>query len=99
MTADEYKRRVRALHCAACGTAPPCEANHVTFGRGVGQRASDFHTFPLCTQCHREWTDHSGRFRGQSKARRRLWEEDMARAVHELIRATQPHNAIIRRSK
>lgn len=87
MTGNEYKRRVRALRCAACGCAPPCEANHVTFGRGVGQRSSDFKTFPLCTQCHREWTDHAGRFRGWSKARRRLWQEDMARAVHELIQA------------
>jgi hypothetical protein len=89
VTGDEYKRRVRALHCAACGCAPPCEANHVTFGRGVGQRSSDFDTFPLCLLCHREFTDHSGRFRGWSKARRRLWQGDMACAAGNLITATK----------
>lgn len=74
MGADR-KSAVRALHCAACGAPPPSECNHVTFGRGVGQKAPDDLTFPLCMQCHRDWHAGSGRFKGWSKARRRGWQE------------------------
>jgi hypothetical protein len=47
-----YKRFIRRLPCLCCGRAWGIEAAH--FGpHGVGQKASDLHTLPLCHLCHR----------------------------------------------
>lgn len=82
---EAYKARVRKLRCACCGFVPS-ECNHSTVGRGLGQKASDYDTFPLCTRCHGEWTANSGRFWGWSKERRRLWQLDMVSAAQGLLK-------------
>jgi hypothetical protein len=45
---------IRALPCAACGTAAPSEAAHVRTGTdgGIGIKPSDRHTLPLCPADH-----------------------------------------------
>lgn len=44
--------RVKALHCACCGTAGPSAAHHIREGQGGSQRADDWLTIPLCWDCH-----------------------------------------------
>lgn len=44
--------RVASLPCCACG-ASPVEVHHIRSGYGMGQRASDHETIPLCPWHHR----------------------------------------------
>lgn len=46
--------RIAQLPCAVCGT-DPVEVHHIRSGdaAGMGQRASNFLTIPLCPSCHR----------------------------------------------
>ena len=44
--------RVAALPCIVCG-AQPVEVHHIRATVGMGQRASDLETLPLCHSCHR----------------------------------------------
>ena len=50
---ERYKRFIRQLPCVACGTRYGIEAAHVG-AHGMGQKASDYQTVPLCKACHRE---------------------------------------------
>jgi len=50
----EYLKFIRALRfCLACGRWRRAEAAH-TGTHGIGQKASDLDTVPLCPDCHRE---------------------------------------------
>lgn len=53
------------------------EADHMG-DRGLGQKADDKTSAPLCTQHHRERTDHTGSFRTLTKEESREWR---ARAI------------------
>lgn len=52
---------VAALPCIVCG-ARPVEVHHIRNGYGMGQRASDLETIPLCPGHHRTGPDafHAG---------------------------------------
>lgn len=43
-----YLRWVASLPCVACGIEGYSQAAHPNQGRGLGQKASDLDTFPLC---------------------------------------------------
>lgn len=43
--------RVAELPCATCG-AYGVQVHHIREGQGMGQRADDFLTIPLCQPCH-----------------------------------------------
>lgn len=43
--------RVAKLPCVVCGRHG-VHVHHLRFGAGMGQRASDFLTVPLCPECH-----------------------------------------------
>lgn len=43
-----YLRRVAALACAHCRRAGPSQAAHADEGKGMGIKASDHDTYPLC---------------------------------------------------
>lgn len=43
---------VRKLCCVVCGSYRAVEAAHFG-GHGMGQRASDHDSLPLCVKCHR----------------------------------------------
>lgn len=48
----KYLAMVRKLCCVVCGSYRAVEAAHFG-GHGLGQRASDHDTLPLCVKCHR----------------------------------------------
>jgi len=41
--------------------------------RGVGLKSADVEAVPLCTKHHRQYHDHTGRFRWQSHAELLAW--------------------------
>lgn len=43
-----YLRAVAALPCIHCGRHGPSQAAHADHGKGLGIKASDYETFPLC---------------------------------------------------
>lgn len=47
-----YMRRIKEQDCIACGASAPCDCHHIREGQGVGMRASNFLTIPLCKECH-----------------------------------------------
>lgn len=51
-----YLAAVRAQPCCSCGAAAPSDPHHHG-ARGVGQRADDYATVPLCRRCHDVVTD------------------------------------------
>lgn len=53
--------RVASMPCCVCG-ATPVEVHHIRSGMGMGQRASDRDTIPLCSEHHRTGPDafHAG---------------------------------------
>jgi hypothetical protein len=52
---------VAAMPCIVCGSRP-VEVHHLRNGYGMGQRASDLETIPLCPAHHRTGPDafHAG---------------------------------------
>ena len=52
----QYLRFIRQFPCAACGRRGGIEAAHVG-PHGLGQKASDLQTIPLCRKHHREGPD------------------------------------------
>lgn len=51
--------KIRQLPCIRCHAPPPshaCHANWQEFGKGMGKKASDDYTIPLCLPCH-QWLD------------------------------------------
>ncbi len=59
---ERHLRFVRSLPCVTCGNDIQSEAAHIKFSDlsrgkrnvGVGEKASDCWTLPLCGQCHRD---------------------------------------------
>lgn len=50
----KYLEHVRERPCCICGASPPSDPHH--FGpRGMGQKADDRRTVPLCREHHDEW--------------------------------------------
>lgn len=55
---SDYMGRVKSLRCALCSVlgrpqSGVTEAHHIRTGHGLGDRASDFLTVALCSECHR----------------------------------------------
>lgn len=56
--------RIRQLPCIRCLAPPPSQACHANWatdffkdgGKGMGIKASDAYTIPLCNACH-QWLD------------------------------------------
>lgn len=49
-----YLAHVRRHPCCSCGATEAIHAHHVASG-GMGQKASDYLTAPLCGVCHQHW--------------------------------------------
>lgn len=68
--------KLRALPCCQCHASPPSQACHANWatdffkdgGKGMGKKADDAYTIPLCHKCHRELDTYQGRNREQAKA-------------------------------
>ena len=58
-------KRLRALPCCQCGASPVdvAHANWQEFGKGMGKKADDEYTIPLCRSCHNlfDWYTHKSR--------------------------------------
>jgi len=51
----KHLKFIRSLPCAVCSGAPPCDPHHLLSApgmRGVGMKAPDWWTVPLCRECH-----------------------------------------------
>ena len=46
-----HLRRVKELECVVCGLSP-CDAHHIRERKGMGQKAHDMETIPLCKEHH-----------------------------------------------
>lgn len=72
MRSASYLRRVAALPCVYCGVEGWSQAAHANTGKGVGIKASDLDTFPLCADrqeirgCHSLF-DQGALFRKQDR--------------------------------
>lgn len=70
---------VRQLPCCA-RTLTACQGtiapHHDTAARGLGQKASDLRTLPLCFGHHRAFHDATGPFRGWTRDQRRTWQQE-----------------------
>lgn len=51
---SDYLAHVRKHPCCSCGATEAIHAHHVASG-GMGQKASDYLTAPLCGVCHQHW--------------------------------------------
>lgn len=51
---------VASMPCIKCGIDGYTQAAHTNFGKGMGIKACDSQTFPLCVYCH-TWLDQSGK--------------------------------------
>ncbi|MDO4440555.1 MAG: hypothetical protein Q4B81_00040 [Moraxella sp.] len=65
-------KRLRAMPCIRCHAPPPsqaCHANWGQFGKGMGIKASDDYTIPLCLSCH-QWLDQ---YHEMSREKAKAW--------------------------
>jgi len=69
-----YLERVRSLPCARCKTRHGICAHHLT-GAGMGLRAHDHQTIPMCHNCHMQFHAASGQFKTLDKAARMAWQK------------------------
>lgn len=63
--------QIRQLPCCQCQAPAPsqaCHANWGEFGKGMGKKADDAYTIPLCRACHRELDTYVWQTREQAKA-------------------------------
>lgn len=48
LRSEQHRRNVAALSCACCGRRGPNQAAHANITKGMGLKACDRLTFPLC---------------------------------------------------
>lgn len=77
---------VRSMSCCACGAPPPNHAHHVTFKRGLGQKASDRDVMPLCWLCHSEFHGAYGHFRDWTHEKRTEWQKEQLELLWGALR-------------
>ena len=72
----EYLDWIRSYHCCSCWNEGPCEPHHEP-GAGAALRSHDHNASSLCSQCHRDLHNLSGRFRTWNKPMFRVWHKIM----------------------
>ncbi len=86
-----YRRLVASFPCVCCGREGRSQAAHATYGRGLGQKASDLELFPLCADGPATIGCHSAhdRLLGMSRETRREREvEYIAKTQDRAIQAS-----------
>jgi len=81
MTGREYMGRVAQLPCAICGVYG-VNVHHIRTGIGMGRRASDFDTLPLCPEHHQGMTGIHG-------MGRKAWERHHGITELQLLQKTK----------
>ncbi len=64
-------QRIREFPCCQCHASPPSQAAHANwseFGKGMGKKADDAYTIPLCHICHKKFDTYQGQDRQKAKA-------------------------------
>lgn len=79
-----YLARVRRLSCCVCSRGAQC-AHHSTVGRGMGQKASDYDSIPMCTEHHFDFHEGKGHFAGWDRNRRREWQQEQVAATQTIL--------------
>lgn len=77
---EAYRRTVAKLSCVHCGRLG-CQCAHSNTGKGMGIKASDLDTFPLCPACHHAF-DQGALF---TKEQRREIEPQWVRATQAAV--------------
>ena len=62
-------KQLRQLPCCQCGASPVdvAHANWGEFGKGMGKKADDAYTIPLCRSCHNALDWYTYKSREQAK--------------------------------
>lgn len=81
MTGREYMGRVAQLPCSICGIHG-VHVHHIRTGIGMGRRASDFDTLPLCPEHHQGMTGIHG-------MGRKAWERHHGITELQLLQKTK----------
>ena len=89
----EHLNRITSLGCIVCRNngyyGTPAEVHHIRSGQGIGQRASNYETLPLCPFHHR-----SGGYGNAFHAGPKVWQEkfgterELLAQVQELLEVT-----------
>lgn len=77
-------KRIRQMPCIRCAKPAPSQACHSNFhehGKGMGTKADDRYTIPLCAICHR-WLDS---YQELNREQSREWFNRKLQIVNELI--------------
>ena len=81
MNGREYMGKVAQLPCAICGVYG-VHVHHIRTGIGMGRRASDFDTLPLCPEHHQGMTGIHG-------MGRKAWERHHGITELQLLKQTK----------
>jgi hypothetical protein len=49
---EKHRRIVASMPCLSCGLEGSTQCAHRNAGKGLGMKACDSQTFPLCVRCH-----------------------------------------------
>jgi hypothetical protein len=92
----EYMERVRQLPCAAQFLHECYGAIHAHHAgeRGLGQKADDHTSIPLCLEAHSNWHDANGCFRGWTKEQRAEWATQMIAITQHVLGYRKPEEAL-----
>ena len=77
--------QVRSLPCCHCGASPRSQAAHSNFsehGKGMGTKADDEYTVPLCHSCHSQLDQYN---MGMSKNESIAWFENRLKFVNGVL--------------
>ncbi|WP_234704878.1 DUF968 domain-containing protein [Achromobacter marplatensis] len=89
LRSEQHRRNVAALNCACCGRHGPSQAAHANITKGMGLKACDSLTFPLCPECHRD-LDQGGKFTKEARRQREWVYVDATRAELMALRQWTP---------
>jgi hypothetical protein len=84
----EYGRRQTSHVCQG-----RIEQSHDRNMTGMGLKAPERDSVPMCSELHRQWTDHSGLFSQWEKPYRRLWMRERIREANDAFDAGHPREA------
>lgn len=68
--------KIRQLPCVRCGYKAPSQACHSNFqehGKGMGTKADDRYTIPLCNKCHKDFDHYASLNRAMAKEKFSQW--------------------------
>jgi hypothetical protein len=71
---EAWRRAVASLPCARClkdGPSQCAHANHI--GKGMGLKAPDCWTFPLCPACHADFDQGATLTKAQKREMAEMW--------------------------